>query len=106
MIFPDGETVFRLGAFIGDAGADNFRKPVNIDGVDIERFFDFAAHGFGPGLGAEYADLERRFARVGALPAELIEDRQHVTRRHRDDVGPEVVDQLTIALGHAGESGN
>ena len=32
---------------------------------------------------------------------EFVEDRQHVARCHRDDVGLEVVDQLHLALGHA-----
>ena len=39
--------------------------------------------------------------RVEALPLELVEDRQHVARRHRDDVGLEIVDQLHLPLGHA-----
>ena len=39
--------------------------------------------------------------RIEALPLELVENRQHVARRHRDDVGLEVVDQLHLPLGHA-----
>ena len=35
------------------------------------------------------------------LALELVEDRQHVARRHRDDVGLEIVDQLHLPLGHA-----
>ena len=35
------------------------------------------------------------------LLLELVEDRQHVARRHRDDVGLEIVDQLHLPLGHA-----
>ena len=38
---------------------------------------------------------------IEALLLELVEDRQHVARRHRDDVGLEVVDQLHLPLGHA-----
>ena len=39
----------------------------------------------------------------GSRPCRLnsSEDRQHVARRHRDDVGLEVVDQLHLPLGHA-----
>ena len=38
----------------------------------------------------------------GSSPgAEPVEDRQHVARRHHDDVGREIVDQMDLALGHA-----
>ena len=38
---------------------------------------------------------------IEPLPLELVENGQHVARRHRDDVGPEIVDQLHLPLGHA-----
>ena len=41
------------------------------------------------------------FRGIEALPLELVENGQHVARRHRDDVGLEVVDQLHLPLGHA-----
>ena len=44
---------------------------------------------------------QRAGARVEALARELVADRQHVGRRHHDDVGLEVLDQLDLALGHA-----
>ena len=66
-----------------------------------KRCLDLGAHRLGPGLGAEDADLERA-ARAGrALALELVGDRQHVGRRHHDDVGLEVGDQLHLPLGHA-----
>ena len=40
-----------------------------------------------------------------ALAAELVEDRQHVGGRDRDDVGLEVGDQLHLPLGHAAGHG-
>ncbi len=40
-------------------------------------------------------------ARIEPLAGELVADRQHVGRRHHDDVGLEVGDQLDLALGHA-----
>ena len=46
-----------------------------------------------------------RFARVEPLPRELVGDRQHVAGRDHDDVGPEVVDQLHLALGLAARDG-
>src|SRR3954470_488560 len=62
---------------------------------------DLGAHRIGPRLGTEDADLERTRSRVETLIAKLIEDRQHVARRHRNDVGLEIDDQLDLALGHA-----
>ncbi len=41
------------------------------------------------------------FLRIETLPLELVRYRQHVARRHRDDIGPEIVDQLHLPLGHA-----
>ena len=52
------------------------------------------------GSGAEDADLERR-AFGSTLPLHLLGDRQHVRRRHHDDVGLEVGDQLHLLLGLA-----
>ena len=46
-------------------------------------------------------NFSERFARVELLLPELVEDRQHVARRHRDDVGLEIVDQLHLPFGHA-----
>ncbi len=101
MIFPDVQAVLGLHAFLRHAGADHFRQAVDVGGVHVEGLLDLGAHRVGPGLGAEDAELQRRSARVEALPLELVRDRQHVARRHRDDVGLEVVDQLHLPLGHA-----
>ena len=46
-------------------------------------------------------NLQGRFAGIQALLPEFVQDRQHVARRHRDDVGLEVVDQLHLPFGHA-----
>ena len=42
-----------------------------------------------------------RFARIEALAIELVGDGKEIRRRHRDDVGLEVADQLDLALGEA-----
>ena len=44
----------------------------------------------------------------GSSPAraEFVEDREHVGRRHHDDVGLEIVDQLHLPLGHAARDRN
>ena len=100
------QAVLGLDALAGDARADHLGKAVDVDGVHVEGLLDLGPHGVGPGLGAEDADLERGRARVAALAAELIEDRQHVGGRHRDDVGLEVGDQLNLPLGHAAGDGD
>ena len=91
----------RLDALVGDAGADDFGQAVDIDGMHVERLLDLAAHGVGPRLGAEDADLERASPRVDILRVEFVEDRQHVARRHHDDVGLEIGDEVNLPLGHA-----
>jgi hypothetical protein len=53
------QPVFRLDAFLRDAGADHVGQAIDIDHVHIEGLFDFRAHGVGPGFGAKNADFER-----------------------------------------------
>ena len=72
-----------------------------VDGIDIELCFDGLPHRGRPGLGAENSDPERRLPRIDALPFHFLGDRQHVRRRHHDDVGLEIDDQLHLTLGHA-----
>src|SRR6266702_4798728 len=101
MILPDVQAILGLDAFLRDAGADHFGEAVDVGRIHVKRIFDLAAHRIGPGLRAKNADLERALAGVKFLALELIQDRQHVARRHRDDVGPEIVDELDLPLGHA-----
>ena len=63
MILPDMQAVLGLDAFLRDAGADHFGQAVDIGGVHVERLLDLGAHRIGPGLGAEDAELQGRFAR-------------------------------------------
>jgi hypothetical protein len=63
------------------------------------------AHRRRPRLGAEDADDSERRARVDALPLHLLGDRQHVRRRHHDDVGLEVENQLHLLLRLAADIG-
>ena len=44
---------------------------------------------------------QRAGARVDALLLELVDDGEHVGRRHHDHARPEVLDQLHLARGHA-----
>ena len=101
MVFPDMQAILGLDAFHRDAGADDFRQAVNIDGVHVEGLFDFLPHGVGPRLGAEHADLERTRAGVEPLGAELVENGQHVGGRDHDHVGLKILHELNLALGHA-----
>ena len=101
MILPDVQAVLGLDALVRDARAHHLGQPVDVDRMHVEGIFDLAAHRIGPRLGAEDADLERALGRIDALRAELVEDRQHVARRHGDQVGREIDDQLDLALGHA-----
>ena len=95
------KAVLRLDAFIGDARPHDLRKPVDIDRVHVERLFNLAAHGVGPRLGAKDADLQRGLARVEALFGVFVEDRQAVRWGDSDPLGPEILNQPHLALGHA-----
>src|SRR5262249_26081672 len=44
------------------------------------------------------ADFQRGRSRINSLSAELIEDRQHITRRHHDDLWREIADELHLPL--------
>ncbi len=82
-------------------GTDDFGEAVDIDRVHVEALLDLGPHRVRPGFGAEDADLEARRARIDAGAAEFIENGQHVGRRHHDDFGLEVMDELNLPLGHA-----
>ena len=98
--------VLGLDAFAGDARADHFREAVDVDRVHVEALLDLGPHRVGPRLGAEDADLQAAVARIEALPAELVEDGEHVGGRHHHDLGLEVVDELHLPLRHAAGDGN
>ena len=95
------QPVLGLQTFLRHAGSYHFGEAVDVHGLYVEAAFDFLAHRVCPGLGAEDTDLERTRARVEALPCELVQDRQHVTRRHHNYFGFEVLDRLHLPLGHA-----
>ena len=101
MILPDVQAVLGLDALVRDAGTHYLGQAVDVDRMHIEGVLDLAAHRVGPRLGTEDADLERTRRRIDALRAELVENRQHVARRHGDQIRREIDDQLDLALGHA-----
>jgi hypothetical protein len=95
------QAVLGLDALVRDARADHFGEAVDVERVHGEALLDLAAHRLGPRLRPADADLQRTGARIEALALELVGDRQQVGRRDHDDVRPEIVDQLDLALGHA-----
>src|SRR5438132_4162258 len=101
VVFPYGEAVLGLDAFLRDAGSNHFRESVDVDRVDVELLLDRAAHRRRPRLGAENADLERAGLGIDTLPLHLLGDGEHVRRRHHDDIRLEIDDQLHLPLGHA-----
>ena len=88
MVLPDGQAVLGPQTFLGDAGADRLRQPIVIEGVELHAPLDLAAHALAPWLGAEYAGAQAALRRIEPLALEFVGDRQHVGRRHRDDVRP------------------
>ena len=105
MILPDVQPVLALDALLGDARADDLRQPVDVDRIDAQDRLDLLPHRSAPRLGAEDADGNELARGSMPLPLHLLGDRQHVGRRHHDDVGPEIVDQLHLPLGLATDIG-
>src|SRR5689334_23565600 len=101
MILPDMRAVLAFNAFAGNARTDDLRQPVVIDGVEIERLFDFGAHCVGPWLGAAHCNLERGPPRVDTLGVKFIKDCKQITWRNEDDVGAKISDQAHLSLGHS-----
>jgi hypothetical protein len=64
VVFPDHRAVLALDAFAGHARPHHFGQAVDVDRVDAGALLDLAAHGIGPRLGAEDADLQRAGRRV------------------------------------------
>ena len=99
VVLPDRRSILGLDAFAGNTRTHHFRQTIDVDRVDSHAGFDFTPHFIRPGLCAENAQAQTRLRRVHPLSLELIGDCQHVARRHHDDVGSEIIDQLHLPLG-------
>jgi hypothetical protein len=67
MVLPDMQAVLGLDAFDGHSGSEDLGQSVDIDGLDVELFFDFPADRFAPGLRAQDADPQGEFADIDCL---------------------------------------
>ena len=56
MILPAVQAGLRHLALAGDAGPQDLRQAIEVDGLDAELILDHAPHGLAPRLGAEHAD--------------------------------------------------
>src|SRR5712691_5730953 len=81
VVFPDGASLTRLDALLRHARADDFGKPVQVEGGQPEALFQLGAHALGPRLGAEDPDSQAALRRIEVLPRELVADHQQVGRR-------------------------
>ncbi len=72
-----------------------------IECLQAHAALDFRPHAVGPRLGAEHADAQAAIARLETLPLEFVGDREHVGRRHDDDVRLEVDDELYLPFGES-----
>src|SRR4029079_16421146 len=98
MVFPYYGAVLGLDALVRYTRTHHFRQAVNVDGIQPHHLFDLRTHRFGPRLRAQNSDAHRARGRIEALPHELFGDREQIRRRHHDDVGLEVADQLNLLL--------
>ena len=101
VILPAVQAVLHLAAFAGDARPDDLRQAVDVDRLDAEPRLDVAAHGVGPRLGAEDADVQRQFAEVDAHAFGDFGDVERVGRRRAQDVRAEILQQRHLPLGAA-----
>src|SRR5690606_37704263 len=99
MVFPDHRAVLGFDALRSDARAHDFGQPVDVHGIQPQLAFDLGAHAVAPGFGAEDPDLQGNVVGGDSLPVEFFRDDQGIGRRHHDDVGPQVHDQLHLFLG-------
>src|SRR5690606_59619 len=106
VVFPDHRAVLGLDALHRDAGAHDFRKTVNVDGVEAGARFDVLAHAPRPGFGTEDADPQRRGLGIHALTLHFLHDVAGVRRRHHDHPRPEIADQLYLLPGLPPRHGN
>ena len=64
VIFKDVQTMLGLDALDANAGADDFRQAININGVNAEPRFQLITHLLGPRFCAENANLERQLPQI------------------------------------------
>ena len=58
MIFPDRQAVLGFNTFLGNAGANHLRQPIDVDCFEPHSGFDVVTHRLGPGFSTEDADLQ------------------------------------------------
>ena len=102
MVLPDVQAVLGLDALLRDAGTHDLRESVDVDGVHVQCAASISAriasvHGSAPKMPMR-SELRPR---VNALTFELVDEGEHVRRRHHDDRGLEIADQLHLARRHA-----
>ena len=106
VVLPDRRTILGFDAFARYTRPHHLTQTIDVDRLQARALLDRAAHVVGPGFGAEDAGPQRRRSRVHPLALHFVGDGQHVTGRDHDDVGPEILDQLHLALGLAAAKGH
>ena len=97
MILPDDGSILRLDTFAGHAGAHDFGQTIDVGCLQTHSPLDFGPHPLRPGLRSEDADTQGTALRIQPLSQELLGNRQHVGRRHHDDVRLEVANELDLS---------
>ena len=95
-----------LDALARNARARDFRKAVDVVGLDGQQPLDLAAHLLGPRLRAEDAGPEAQALRVDALVAHGLADVHRVRRRAAEDVRAVVLQDLHLPRRVAGGYGD
>jgi len=106
IIFPDSRAVFGFQAFLCNTRPNDFRKPIDINGMYTHALFYFLTHGVGPGLSAEDTYAQRAGFRISPLTFEFISQIEAIRRCDHDDIGLKILNQLYLFFGLTTRHGN
>ena len=95
------QPVFGFHTFIGHPRPHHLGEAINIHRVHVKSSLHLGPHGVGPRLGAKNTHIQRAFARIAALLAVFVQNREHIARRYHNGTGPEILDQAHLPVGHA-----
>ena len=95
-----------LDALRRDAGADDLRQAVDVDGLDPEPLLDLAPHLLGPGLGAEEADAQFDVLEAHLHLAGHVIDIEGKGRRGAQDRAAEIQHEHDLLLRVAAGDGD
>lgn len=93
-------------AFVGNCGAHDLRKAVDVMRLDAEQIFDAAAHLLGPWLGAEHAIFQRNLRKRNPRITQRLTEKQRIRGSAAEHRRMKIPEDLKLAFGVAGRGRN